>query len=67
MATPIPSSFPELEEALKQAFFLDSPLSVPGFQATEDVSDDPAISTPNVEMTLEDKVRKIKGPLLRKL
>lgn len=67
MSTPIPLSLPELEEALIQAFSLDPPISVPGFPATGVVSDDPAISTPDVEMIFEDKVSKIKGPLLRKL
>jgi hypothetical protein len=67
MATPIPPSLPELEEALRQAFFLDPPISVAGFPTTEVVSDDPALSTPNVEMIFEDKIRKIKGPLLPKL
>jgi hypothetical protein len=67
MATTIPPSLPELEEALRQAFFLDPPISLPGFPAMAVVSDDPAISTPDVEMIFEDKVRKVKGPLLRKL
>lgn len=67
MATPNLSSFEGLEEEMREAFFLDPPISTPDYPEMETRFDDPAISTPDPEMIFESKIKKIQSPLLRKL